>query len=47
MKDPIFLSVRNLKDRHSYQEVRVQRIHKRTEEMTKELETKQEEAIKR
>lgn len=47
MKDPVFLSVRNLKERHSYQEMRVQRIHKRTEEMTKELEIKQEELIKR
>jgi hypothetical protein len=40
------LSVRNLRERHSYQELRLQRIQKRTEEMTKELEQKQEEALK-
>ena len=37
-KDPVLLSVRNLKERHGYQELRMQRIQKRTEEMTKELE---------
>jgi hypothetical protein len=35
--------VRNLKERHGYQELRLQRIQKRTEEMTKDLEHKQEE----
>lgn len=45
-KDPVLLSVRNLRERHSYQELRLQRIQKRTEEMTKELEQKQEEALK-
>jgi hypothetical protein len=38
--------VRNLRERHGYQELRLQRIQKRTEEMTKELEQKQEEALK-
>lgn len=46
-KDPIFISVRNLKERHSYQEMRQQRITKRTEEMTKDLEVQQEEKVKR
>ncbi len=45
-KDPTLLSVRNLKERHGYSELRLQRIQKRTEEMTKELEIKQEEMIK-
>lgn len=45
-KDPVLLSVRNLRERHGYQELRLQRIQKRTEEMTKELEQKQEEALK-
>ena len=38
MKDPIYLSVRNLKERYGYHEIRAQRIAKRTEELTKELE---------
>lgn len=45
-KDPVLLSVRNLKERHGYQELRLQRIQKRTEEMTKELEQKKEEQDK-
>ena len=45
-KDPVLLSVRNLKERHGYQELRMQRIAKRTEEMTRELEHRQEEANK-
>ena len=43
MKDPIFVSVRNLKERHSYQEIRQARIAKRTLEQTKLLEIRQEE----
>lgn len=43
--DPAFLSVKNLKERYSYHEMRLQRIQKRTEEVTKELETKNEEQI--
>lgn len=45
-KDPVLLSVRNLKERHGYQELRMQRIQKRTEEMTRELEHKKEEQEK-
>ena len=47
MKDPIFLSVRNLKERYGYHEMRVQRIQRRTEELTKELEARNEEIIRR
>ena len=41
------MSLRNLRERHSYQEMRVQRIQKRTEEMTRDLEVKQEEQQRR
>jgi len=41
--DPTFLSIRNLKERYGYHEMRLQRIQKRTEEVTKELEQKNEE----
>lgn len=37
------LSVKNLRERHSYYELRVQRIQKRNEELTKELEIKNDE----
>ena len=47
MKDPIYLSVRNLKERYGYHEIRAQRIAKRTEELTKELELKNEEMLKK
>ena len=47
MKDPIFVSVRNLKERYGYHEIRAQRIAKRTEELTKELEVKNEEMLKK
>jgi len=47
MKDPIFVSVRNLKERYGYHEMRVQRIQRRTYELTKELETKNEEMLRR
>ena len=47
MKDPIYLSVRNLKERYGYHEIRAQRIAKRTEELTKELEHKNEEMLKK
>ena len=45
MKDPIFMSVQHLKERYGYHELRIQRIQKRTEEVTKELEAKNEEQI--
>ena len=47
MKDPIFLSVRNLRERYGYHEIRAQRIAKRTDELTKELEQKNEEMLKK
>ena len=47
MKDPIFVSVRNLKERYGYHEMRVQRIQRRTEELTRELEAKNEEMLRR
>ena len=47
MKDPIFTSVRNLRERYGYHEIRAQRIAKRTEELTKELEMKNEEMLKK
>lgn len=47
MKDPIFVSVRNLKERYGYHEMRTQRIQRRTEELTRELEAKNEEMLRR
>lgn len=46
-KDPIFVSVKNIKDRYSYHEIRVNRITKRNDEVTKELEILNEEEIKK
>ena len=43
--DPQMLSVKNIKERHGYYEMRVQRIQKRTEELTKELGVKNDEQI--
>lgn len=43
--DPAFQSIKNLKERYGYHEMRLQRIQKRTEEVTKELEQKNEEQI--
>ena len=45
IKDPIYVSVQNIKERYGYHEVRLQRIQKRTEEVTKELEVKNEEQM--
>lgn len=45
MKDPIFTSVQHLKERYGYHEMRQQRIQKRTEEVAKELEAKNDEQI--
>ena len=45
MQDPIFTSVQHLKERYSYHEMRVQRIQKRTEEVTRELEAKRDAEI--
>ena len=43
VQDPMFTSVQNMKERYSYHEMRVQRIQKRTEEVTRELEQKRDE----
>jgi len=45
VQDPIFTSVQHLKERYSYHEMRVQRIQKRTEEVTRELEAKRDAEI--
>lgn len=45
-KDPIFMSVRNLKERYGYHEIRVARIGKKNEEMAKELERRNEELLR-
>jgi hypothetical protein len=47
MKDPVLLSVRNIKERYSYHEIRLGRVQKRTDELTKELEHKNEELLKK
>ena len=46
MKDPALLSVRNIKERYSYHEIRIGRIQKRTDELTKDLEFKNNEMLK-
>ena len=43
--DPIFTSVQLMKERYSYHEMLVQRIQKRTEEVTKELKARREAEI--
>lgn len=43
VQDPIFTSVLHMKERYSYHETRMQRIEKRTTEVTKELELKRDE----
>jgi len=43
VQDPIFSSVKHLKERYGYHELRVQRIQKRGEEVTRELEAKRDE----
>jgi len=45
MKDPIYESIQHLKERYGYHEMREQRIQKRTQELTKELEAKNEQDI--
>jgi hypothetical protein len=46
MKDPIFGSLKNIKERHTYQENRQQRIDKRNTEITRELKYKEEEKVR-
>lgn len=45
VKDQTFESVSHLKERYSYHELRQQRVQKRTEDITKELEQVHEEAM--
>ena len=46
MKDPIATSLKNIKERHVYQDLRQQRIDKKNAEIAKELKVKEDEAIK-
>jgi polynucleotide 5'-kinase involved in rRNA processing len=46
MRDPIFQSLKNIKDRHTYLEHRQQRIDKRNQEIGRELKQKNEEKIR-
>ena len=46
MKDPIFQSLKVIKERHTYQENRQQRIDKRNAEIAKELKEKNEERLR-
>ena len=44
MRDPIFQSLKNIKERHTYNENRQQRIDKRNAEIARELKEKADEA---
>lgn len=46
MKDPIFQSLKGIKERHTYQENRQQRIDKRNAEIARELKEKNEEKLR-
>jgi chromosome segregation ATPase len=46
MRDPIFQSLKNIKERHTYLENRQQRIDKRNAEIAKELQEKKEEQMR-
>lgn len=46
MKDPVFESLKNVKERHTYQENRQQRIDKRNAEIAKELKERQDERVR-
>lgn len=46
MKDPIFGSLKNIKERHTYQENRQQRIDKRNTEIARELKIREEERVR-
>lgn len=45
VKDNAFESLKHIKDRYNYHELRAQRAQKRTEEIARELEAKREEEI--
>ena len=40
MRDPVYQSLKNIKERHTYRENRQQRIDKRNAEIAKELKDK-------
>ena len=46
MKDPIYNSLKNIKERHTYLENRQQRVDKRNQEIAKDLKDKNEEKIR-
>ena len=46
MRDPIYQSLRNIKERHTYLENRQQRIDKRNAEIARELEERNEERVR-
>ena len=46
IKDPIYMSLKNIKERHTYLENRQQRIDKRKTEIDRELKHKKDEAVK-
>ena len=46
MRDPIYQSLKNIKERHTYLENRQQRIDKRNAEIGRELKQKNEEKIR-
>ena len=46
MRDPIYQSLKNIKERHTYLENRQQRIDKRNAEIAKELQEKKEEQLR-
>ena len=46
MRDPIYQSLKNIKERHTYLENRQQRIDKRNAEIARELREKDEERIR-
>ena len=46
VRDPMFVSLKNIKERHTYLENRQMRIDKRKNEIDKELKERQEEVIR-
>ena len=46
VKDPIFQSLKNIKERHTYLENRQQRIDKRNQEIARDLKEKNEERLR-
>lgn len=46
MRDPIYQSLKNIKERHTYLENRQQRIDKRNAEIARELEERNQEKIR-